>query len=333
LLAACVATVTAVVGVVAVPANAAPARAGATPVGAAASYWDPATGASATTEADAQRIAEAYWTKERMASAKPAPLGQVDTAKGTPDTRTDSKAPQILTHPALPAAGVQSGPGVQDAAFSYANGKVFFLDPIDGLNYVCSGSPANSGKRRLILTAGHCVHGGPGRTWMQNWYFVPGYSQGWEPNGRFTAWAMWTWTGWMNNEDRHWDYAFVIANNNSANRKVVEVAGGHGLVSNAGRPFVHVAGYPGNKDGGEIQWYCWGTTWRLAPWRSDQTLNCDFGGGASGGPWLRDYDHNNGLGYAISVTSQIGTFGINTGPYFDHALWTLFNTAENNSPA
>lgn len=68
-------------------------------------------------------------------------------------------------------------------------------------------------------------------------------------------------------------------------------------------------------------------------WPAIPTLNCDFGGGASGGPWLRDYNHTNGLGYAISVTSQIGAFGINTGPYLDDALWTLYNTAENNSPA
>ena len=36
-----------------------------------------------------------------------------------------------------------------------------------------------------------------------------------------------------------------------------------------------------------------------------------------GGPWLRDYNHTNGLGYAIS----------------DGALWTLYNKAELESPA
>src|SRR3712207_8520122 len=52
-----------------------------------------------------------------------------------------------------------------------------------GLDYVCSAGAVNSGKRRLVLTAGHCVHGGRGGQWMQNWVFYPGYQNGEGPAG------------------------------------------------------------------------------------------------------------------------------------------------------
>ena len=52
-----------------------------------------------------------------------------------------------------------------------------------------------------------------------------------------------------------------------------------------------------------------------------QNGQCRLPGGAGfvdiGGPWLQDYNHTNGLGYAIS----------------DGALWTLYNKAELESPA
>ncbi|WP_206792850.1 hypothetical protein [Amycolatopsis sp. MtRt-6] len=80
----------------------------------------------------------------------------------------------------------------------------------------------------------------------------------------------------------------------------VNAAGGHGFrVNGSYSRYVHIAGYPGDRDSGEVQWYCWGTTDRW-PSANAYRLGCNFGGGSSGGPWLEDYQPN-GLGYVISA--------------------------------
>jgi len=58
------------------------------------------------------------------------------------------------------------------------NGKVFFRNATDGKLYVCSASAVNSHSRRLIATAGHCVHDGKDGTWHENWFFYPNYYYG-----------------------------------------------------------------------------------------------------------------------------------------------------------
>lgn len=173
---------------------------------------------------------------------------------------------------------------------------------------------------------------------MQNWLFVPGYQNGGGrtapgPRGRFTMFTMAVWSSWINSGDRHFDYAFVVTNNSDLGAWVVDAVGGHGLQVNAGRPFVHIAGYPGNLGGAEIQWYCWGTTDRRSLTNSDQELTCPMREGSSGGPWLRDYNHATGLGTAISVVSyDLGGAQL-YGPYFDGDTTSLYNSAENASPA
>ena len=75
---ATVCAVTTVIGAVAAPGQAANVGpdtvklAASAPAGATASVWDPATGTSArVSTAEAQRVVDAYWTRERMAAARP----------------------------------------------------------------------------------------------------------------------------------------------------------------------------------------------------------------------------------------------------------------------
>jgi len=332
--AACASALT--VGLITAPAQAAPVtgKAGIAAVGGMAAVRDAATGqASAMSAASAQQALDAYWTKDRMKAATP--VVEADGAASTTATPAKERVkPMRAEEPMAALLNSAGGVGTQDAAFSFTTGRIFFFDPEERTDKWCSGGAATGTRRRLVLTAAHCVHGGPGRTWKQNWVFVAGYQAGNEPVGRFSAFQFWVLTPWLNDRDRHYDYSFVITNNNQFGQRVVDAVGGHGLVSNAGRPFVHVAGYPGNRDGGEIQWYCWGTTSRRSLFNSDQKIGCAWGGGSSGGPWLRDYNHTNGLGMAISVTSSGPDCVCEIyGPYFDDALWTLRDAANNASPA
>lgn len=295
-------------------------------VGAAALVRDGNSGVQRQASAEeAQRIVDDYWTPARLASAVP-----VVAPAGTADKELPAAAEKALTasDPATPAVGDKA---TRDAWFSYTNGKIFFLDPRDNKNYMCSGSALNSGSKRLVVTAGHCsiVGGGNGQV-MLNWVFIPGYDHGSEPRGRFSAYWFHYSTGWSVRNDWQRDFAFVVTNTNGSGQRVVDAAGGHGLrVNGSYSRFVHIAGYPGDRDGGEVQWYCWGTTDRW-PSANAYRLGCNFGGGSSGGPWLEDYQ-SNGLGYVISAM-QGNLNGNNSGPYYDNHVLDVFNAAKDHTP-
>jgi V8-like Glu-specific endopeptidase len=316
----------------AVPASASPASLAAKPSVPMSSglvpVFNPTTGvASMATPQSAAAIIAAYWTPARKASAKPVPM---DAGPATPD-KTPLGTPHNVVNPTTPASG-QIHP---DVAFTNTDGKVFFHDPVDGNNYVCSGGAINSGKKRLVLTAGHCVHRGGGGQWMQNWVFDPGYQFGVGSPGTFPAFQLWAQSSWINNNDHHFDYAFVITQNGSGGGRLVDTVGGNGLTINPGRPFITFIGYPDNVSNTEQQANCQGQLSRRNIFNSDQQLNCNLGGGSSGGPWLQNYSDANGLGFAVSNTS----YGINPdpqgpvfGPYYDGDTQSLFNSADNASP-
>lgn len=308
------------------PAHAAPSSdvgSGLVPV------YDPDRKASRMLSAEsAADIITRYWTPARLAAAQPAPAPAAPKHTTTPDTTGRQRN---LAEP-VRAVGLDA---TDTVAFSHAEGKVFFRDPTDGRNYSCSAGTVNSGKRRLVLTAGHCVHGGKGGQWMQNWVFYPGYQSGAGPAGAFPAYQMWAKTAWTQNGNLSYDYAIVITQNNSAGMRVVDRVGGNGLTVNPGRPYVTAIAYPSNFQNGERQAYCQGQLSRRSLINGDQKLNCDMRFGASGGPWLRDYSDSTTLGYIVSNQSyslNSDGSGPEYGPYYDEEMTSLYNSAENASP-
>jgi hypothetical protein len=280
--------------------------------------------------AQAAEIVAAYWTPERRARAIPV---VAKTAAVAPKRRAAEAeaAPKRIADPV--SAKGRSGTAAEVVNFTNAVGKVFYRDPVDGRDYQCSGSTVNSGKRRLVFTAGHCVHGGPGRQWMTNWAFQPGYQRGTGTPGVFPYYQLWAQSGWFASGDRHYDYGIGITWNNAAGSRVVDAVGGNGLIVNPGRPFVTAIGYPSNFLGGETQSYCQVTLRRRSLFNSDQELNCWRGPGASGEPWLKDYNNANGLGWIVSDNSyRIRDAAPVYGPYFDGDTLALYNAAENASP-
>ncbi|UJL54940.1 hypothetical protein FE380_04145 [Corynebacterium diphtheriae] len=200
---------------------------------------------------------------------------------------------------------------------------------------MCSGSALNSHSKRLVITAGHCVHGGGNNgAWHKNWVFIPDYHYNHRPYGTFQAKTLTTFQGWIDNGEGRLgferDVAFVTTYTNVSGQKVVDAVGEYGLRTGGSKNFdVTVFGYPGNLDGGERMWACWRRTTTHRWWLSSfpKITGCDFGGGSSGGPWLDDYSNSTGLGHVRSVTS----FGpednsYNGGPYFDDAVMNLFNS-------
>ncbi|GAA3943026.1 peptidase [Actinomadura viridis] len=324
---------------------AAPARAAA-PAPPAPPAPDTTTAATARTS-DGARVDSAaaakkvgsYWTAERMRRARPVPAPEDRVAApapatapapapaGRPSGRPGSHAPARAVDPAAIRAGARALAGgdrtleakINDSA---AVGKVFFRKPSGG-DWACSAAALNSSSRQLVVTAGHCVHEGDGGGWMLNWTFVPRYRNGARPFGTFAAKQFRAFNAWINNGDLRRDVGMVTTWPQDG-KKLVNVVGGNGLQWNWPRTTaMTVFGYPGNRDNGQIQWVCQGTTSPVIDGRIQ--LRCDFGGGSSGGPWLRQYNDSNGLGYVNGTMSTISSGGWNRSPYFDNAVKAMFD--------
>jgi hypothetical protein len=309
----------------AAPSPSTPVSSGLVPV------YDPAHGTRMLPAAQATPLVVAYWTPARRAAAIANSLATVDYQA---DSRTPAVPPAAKAKRLAAAVAPLIGGISPDVVFTNTDGKVFFHNPVDGKDYSCSGGAVNSGKRRLAWTAGHCVHGGSGQQWMTNWVFDPGYQFGPGSAGVFPAYQLWAQSGWTNNSDHHYDYGIAITQNNGNGVRLVDQVGGNGLIINPGRPFVTAIAYPGNFNNGEQQAFCQGNLSRRNLFNSDQQLNCDLRFGASGGPWLENYN-NNGLGDMVSNQSySLNTDGSGPeyGPYFDTDTGALYTAAENASP-
>nr|BFE87517.1 hypothetical protein GCM10020093_101180 [Planobispora longispora] len=88
-------------------------------------------------------------------------------------------------------------------------GRVFLT--LNGVDFVCSASSVRSANKDLVVTAGHCVKDGTG-AWADNWTFVPGYDQGRQPYGQFTARRMFVAGPWSSSADDSHDIGMVALN-------------------------------------------------------------------------------------------------------------------------
>jgi V8-like Glu-specific endopeptidase len=280
-----------------------------------------------------------YWTAERMANARsgdllaPKPSAASTTRPAPGGGAPGSVAPSAATKPLQSRGSAHSRSGdvsTMAVSASATVGRAFFHNPVNGYDYSCSASALNSGSKELVLTAGHCVHGGAGGTWMSNWVFVPLYNYGSQPYGQWSAKYFTTFNSWMSSSDLSRDVGMVTVYPNGSGA-LVNVVGGNGLAWNWGfyNP-VTILGYPAEYpyDGGWQQ-ACQGTTTRFGS-EYDVALQCGFTGGSSGGPWLLQYDNNTGLGYANGAMSTLEpSTGWNRASYFDDAVYNMYNSIAN----
>lgn len=280
-----------------------------------------------------------YWTDERLDSAIPRDLHAPQdpgTSPGLVPSPT-TLDPEVITGPAEPLGALEHPEERAVTNWSRTNGKVFFRDPADGKNYMCSGSAVNSTSKRLVSTAGHCVYGSRG--WFQNWIFVPNYQRGARPHGTFQASSLTTFTEYTTNLAPSWkgfnsDVAFATTRHNANGQRVVNAVGGHGLVT-GGADYTFSAtifGYPGNLQSGETMYVCSrdrSEKYAAGGFTFSRVSGCGMGGGASGGPWLRNYSNATGLGNIKSITSftQDGTRHLGA-PFFRQGVRTLYAHAD-----
>ena len=286
--------------------------------------------------ADAQRATLEFWTPERMKASIPADL-PADTVKSTRKAAPTGPAGEIKPVEATvkPQDVAAHDIGIQATYASRAMGKVFFRKPNDTRLWHCSGASIGSTKRRLVLTAGHCLHTGKGGGWATEFVFVPYYFDGSRPHGSFVATYLSSKNGWINNSDFAYDMGIAVTANNEFGRRVNDEVGGNGTRWNYPRDVnITMMGYPLDRNNGERPWLCWGKTERVGVFDGRIQIRCGFTGGASGGPWLQDYNDRSdgwGVGYANGVTSTVNSDNWNRSPYFDDNFKSLYDFAESHS--
>lgn len=306
-----------------------------------------AQGATRLDDAAQSRRVLAYWTPRRMREA--IPYESVEATSYAGAGRVTSSPPpaqpaRTFASPTAPTSGQEQSRGAR-VRFTNKAGKVFFTK--DGANYVCSGSAVNSRSKRIVATAGHCVHGGKGGSFHTNWMYEAGYSSGAKAGGRgrFTAYAFRTFRDWVRYGGRtargfNSDVAFVTTNRSPATHKrLVAGFGGMGLRTGGGyRLPITVFGYPANLSGGENQYACRGRTGKRSLGRRGHRHHflsirgCHFGGGASGGPWLTGYRNRTRRG-TIRTVSSFGPSGkprYIAGPYFRRAVGRMLQAANHD---
>ncbi len=321
-----------VLGVCTALAGAATAQAGTTTAGstkastAAVSTSSQVVAKSAAVTSAEHRRITTYWTPARMRAAK---AGETLVAGRSPHGTTRKvaagKAQTVAPTIERKAGGYTYTGG---GAVVKTTGKVFFT--LGGSDYVCSGSAVSSTNKDTVLTAGHCVHEGPG-SFATNFAFVPAYNNGNRPYGTFTARKLYTTNAWANSGDFDYDVGFALMN--SLNGKdLTDTVGGQGIAFNQARgKYMYSFGYPAASpyDGQKLI-YCYGTVFNDTYGdTNDQGMNCNMTGGSSGGPWFYNFNTSTGTGTLNSVNSfgYTGVPNIMWGPYFGSTISSLYNTA------
>jgi V8-like Glu-specific endopeptidase len=212
-------------------------------------------------------------------------------------------------------AGDTAGAGLpwtHGGAVAAAVGKVFFT--LGGEDYVCSGTLVGGKHPDVVLTAAHCVTGGPGKggatQWATNWMFVPGLVDGLLPCGEYTARRFFVSKGWTGPQGgrEQYDAAFVQVTTATLYGVSGAAQPPPGLpVKFAGRQDAaplgrtYVFGYPAELPySGLYLNYCAGSV--VASGGSVRTP-CGMTAGDSGGPWLAGYSPRSGSGQVVAVST------------------------------
>lgn len=302
----------------AVIAVAALALALAAPAGARSEAADAKTSARGAS-AEHRRIVD-YWTAERRASAKPRdiilPLGAKAQPRAKPSTGGS-------TGDVLGSAWTRS-----DTSVAVTTGKVFFN--IGASRYVCSGSSVQSTSESLVLTAGHCAHGGgPSGKYFTNWIFYPRYKSGPDQAlGTWTATKLVATEDWVTRDNAYEnDAAFAKVTNGTATTLQDHLAAYGGITPGieystpASGSRVHAFGYPASgKYNGTSLIYCSGLVSLGYDGQPTQSIPCNMTGGSSGGPWFQGFDASAGGGGVLNSVNSYGYQSIKNrmfGPIFD----------------
>ncbi|MEV0621200.1 trypsin-like serine protease [Nonomuraea sp. NPDC050404] len=312
----------------------------------------------AKTAADVKRVAE-YWQPDRL---KKADL----YTPATPGSSTTSSATAAAAAPAASVAAIKKSTAAaavparlpRKSTAAKTMGKVFFR--FGDKEYWCSASSVAARNRSVVATAGHCAYDSYQARAADYWIFVPNPGPNGEtPDGIYVGASVSVHEDWSGKADYDYDYAFVTVHRGFTwvpkdgaytmrdVGRLQDNVGGQGLELNK-KPGTYTAtafGYPAGAqpDGsqpynGTKRYQCQGgTRYTVAPSRDLQKgvelQPCDFSAGASGGPWMVNWDESRRLGNLNGVNSLTwnrdakGRYDSVSAPYFDTTTGEVYRRA------
>lgn len=194
-----------------------------------------------------------------------------------------------------------------------AVGKLFFSDS-EGGDFVCSAAVIT---KRLVLTAGHCVHDGPVGGFFEDFLYVPAYLRGDAPYGSWTATAVFVTDAWADSGEiphRH-DFALLVMAD-QAGSTISDVTGKISfLADNLADNHLTLLGYPGNLDSGEEMHQI--TSGDYVEFLANTVVyGSDMSGGSSGGPWCQNFNRKaagqgGGRNRARAAVVGVTSYGFN----------------------
>jgi V8-like Glu-specific endopeptidase len=274
------------------------------------------------------RHATDYWTKERMKDARPAPTPRVGTLEVDGQRRaTSATAPYPFTRTEITTPG--------DTQYRM-HGKVFFTDPFDGNDYVCSGTVVTSTNESLVWTAGHCVFL---NAWHRNWVFVPGFQNGNAPFGEWPALYTNAPERWVTGNNIRQDMGVAVVSTDPATGASVQAAVGSREIAFNGSRFQAYSsfGYPADRSEpeftGQSEFVCQSNYAKddVAAGGSGPlpiAIGCDMTGGSSGGGWVGP----DGRLYSVNSYGYDDEPEVMYGPYFGDVAQALYTSSEAITP-
>ena len=216
-------------------------------------------------------------------------------------------------------------PGASLVPVSARVGALFLHDASG--DHFCTASVVASPGRDLLVTAAHCINGGPHGGARSDIVFIPGYRDGKAPYGIWTPARLVVAKGWASAADPDLDVGFVVLRPYHG-RTIQQVLGANTLTFDPGyRNLVRVTGYPASRDR-PVTCRNWTTRQSATQLRFD----CDgFTGGTSGSPWITGFSAATGTGRIVGVLGgyQQGgnTAGVSYSAYLGNAIRQLYRQA------
>ncbi|MFJ6825290.1 trypsin-like serine peptidase [Streptomyces niveus] len=274
-------------------------------------YWTP----SRVKEAVANEKQDEIDIAHEAAVAAKATTGAAKTAHAGEGPRLTAEAPRFL-----PAGRDATGsPAVLAAVPEMAHaekvpfpqsipavivGKILYVDAA-GESHGCSGASIIADGKNTVWTAGHCVHPGDGSGadgFHDSVLFIPGYKESaTSPNGYDAPWGEWVAQtfvapeAWTQDKDyNEGDLAAFTVKAPAGYTNLADTVGALGYRFGDGSDWSDIidSGFPGegyNRTDmdGYTQFFCTGNVVdaaNLNPFDDRLEMDCDMGGGASGGP-------------------------------------------------